>query len=192
MTGSVLLAAGGTGGHLFPAAALAQALKKRGVEVDLATDARALKYGGDFPARAIHTIPSATTTGAGIVSKALATVKLGLGVLSSIRLIRKLKPGVVVGFGGYPTVPPLFAASLLGVPSILHEQNAVIGRANKFLSPRAFPTCAAPIRKQPSMSAIPCARPCSPPPHSPIPSAAAAGCGCWLQGARRAQECSPT
>ena len=136
MTGSVLLAAGGTGGHLFPAAALAQALKKRGVEVDLATDARALKYGGDFPARAIHTIPSATTTGAGIVSKALATVKLGLGVLSSIRLIRKLKPGVVVGFGGYPTVPPLFAASLLGVPSILHEQNAVIGRANKFLAPR--------------------------------------------------------
>ncbi len=132
----VLIAAGGTGGHLFPAASLADALARRGVTVDLATDDRALKYGGGFPARAIHTIPSATTTGAGVLSKALATLILARGVVASARLIRRLKPDVVVGFGGYPTVPPLFAASLLGAPCILHEQNAVMGRANRFLAAR--------------------------------------------------------
>lgn len=132
----ILLAAGGTGGHLFPAASLAEALKRRGVEVDLATDDRALKYGGEFPARAIHAIPSATTTGAGLVSKAMAAVTLGRGVVSALALVRRLKPRAVIGFGGYPTVPPLLAASILGAPSILHEQNAVMGRANKFLASR--------------------------------------------------------
>jgi UDP-N-acetylglucosamine--N-acetylmuramyl-(pentapeptide) pyrophosphoryl-undecaprenol N-acetylglucosamine transferase len=133
---NVLLAAGGTGGHLFPAAALADRLRARGVEVDLATDDRALKYGGDFPARAIHAIPSGTPTKAGLAAKAGAAVSLGLGVVAAARLIRRLKPAVVVGFGGYPTVPPLLAASLMGVPAILHEQNAVLGRANRFLSRR--------------------------------------------------------
>ena len=134
--GNILLAAGGTGGHLFPAASLAGALTRRGYIVDLATDDRALKYGGEFPARAIYPIPSATTTGAGIASKIGAAVVLARGLIASVRLIRRLKPSAVIGFGGYPTVPPLFAASLLGIPSILHEQNAVIGRANKFLAPR--------------------------------------------------------
>jgi UDP-N-acetylglucosamine--N-acetylmuramyl-(pentapeptide) pyrophosphoryl-undecaprenol N-acetylglucosamine transferase len=133
---NVLLAAGGTGGHLFPAAALAAALAKRGIAVDLATDDRALKYGGDFPARAIHAIASATTTNAGALAKARAATVLGLGVVSALALVRRLKPAVVVGFGGYPTVPPLIAAWLLGRPGILHEQNAVMGRANRFLSPR--------------------------------------------------------
>jgi UDP-N-acetylglucosamine--N-acetylmuramyl-(pentapeptide) pyrophosphoryl-undecaprenol N-acetylglucosamine transferase len=133
---NVLLAAGGTGGHLFPAAALAAALRARGVETDLATDDRALKYGGDFPARAIHAIPSGTTTRAGLVAKGQAALQLGLGVVVAARLIRRLRPAAVIGFGGYPTVPPLVAASLLGVPTILHEQNAVLGRANRFLSGR--------------------------------------------------------
>jgi UDP-N-acetylglucosamine--N-acetylmuramyl-(pentapeptide) pyrophosphoryl-undecaprenol N-acetylglucosamine transferase len=133
---NVLLAAGGTGGHLFPAAALASALRARGIEVDLATDDRALKYGGDFPARGVHAIPSATPTRAGLAAKAQAAAALGLGVVAAARLIRRLKPAAVVGFGGYPTVPPLVAASLLRVPSILHEQNAVLGRANAFLSAR--------------------------------------------------------
>ena len=117
---NVLLAAGGTGGHLFPAAALASALKARGIEVDLATDDRALKYGGDFPAGAIYPIPSATPTRTGLVAKAQAAAMLGVGALSALRLLMRLKPAAVVGFGGYPTVPPLVAASLLGVPSILH------------------------------------------------------------------------
>ncbi len=132
----ILLAAGGTGGHLFPDVALAEALAKRGSTVELATDARALRYGGAFPARAIHAIPAATTTGAGALSKARATLVLGGGLVVALALIAKLKPRAVVGFGGYPTVPPLLAASLLGAPSVLHEQNAVMGRANRFLARR--------------------------------------------------------
>ena len=132
----ILLAAGGTGGHLFPAAALAEALAKRGAVVELATDARALRYGGEFPARAIHAIPAATTTGAGVLSKARASLVLGGGLIVALALVGRLKPRAVVGFGGYPTVPPLLAASLLGAPSVLHEQNAVMGRANRFLARR--------------------------------------------------------
>jgi len=132
----VLLAAGGTGGHLFPAASLAAALARRGVAVDLVTDDRALKYGADFPARAIHAVPSATPTGAGAASKLVAGATLARGVVSALALIRRLRPRAVVGFGGYPTVPPLFAAALMGAPSVLHEQNAVIGRANRFLASR--------------------------------------------------------
>jgi len=135
-SGCILLAAGGTGGHLFPAAALAAALGKRGAEAELATDDRALKYGQDFPARAIHAFPSATTTGAGALSKARAAVTLGAGVAAALIKMRRIGPRAVVGFGGYPTVPPVLAASLLGIPTILHEQNAVMGRANRFLSPR--------------------------------------------------------
>ncbi len=132
----ILLAAGGTGGHLFPAAALAAALGKRGAEVELATDGRALKFGADFPARAVHAFPAATTTGAGALNKARAAVTLGAGVAVALVRLKRIRPQAVVGFGGYPTVPPVFAASLLGIPTILHEQNAVMGRANRFLSSR--------------------------------------------------------
>ena len=108
----ILIAAGGTGGHLFPAQALAIALDRRGLPVELATDERALKYGGDFPARAIHAIPSATPTGAGLLSKASAALVLGRGVALALLRIRKIAPLAVIGFGGYPTVPP--AASRIG------------------------------------------------------------------------------
>jgi UDP-N-acetylglucosamine--N-acetylmuramyl-(pentapeptide) pyrophosphoryl-undecaprenol N-acetylglucosamine transferase len=135
-TRSILLAAGGTGGHLFPAAALAAALAKRGAEVELATDSRALKFGGDFPARAIHAFPSATTTEAGALAKARASLTLGAGFAAAAVKLSRIKPRAVVGFGGYPTVPPLLAAWLLRIPTVLHEQNAVMGRANRFLSPR--------------------------------------------------------
>ena len=134
----VLLAAGGTGGHLFPAAALAAALANRGVPVELATDARAMKYGQDFPARAIHAFPSATTTGAGALNKAAAALTLGAGVSAALVKLMRISPRAVVGFGGYPTVPPLLAASALRIPSVVHEQNAVMGRANRFLSPRVM------------------------------------------------------
>jgi len=132
----VLVCAGGTGGHLFPAEALAVALGRRGFPVELATDDRALKYGAQFPARAIHAIPSATPTGAGLVSKIGAALVLTRGVAVAYARLRAIAPRVVIGFGGYPTVPPLLAAALLGLPTLLHEQNAVMGRANRFLAGR--------------------------------------------------------
>jgi UDP-N-acetylglucosamine--N-acetylmuramyl-(pentapeptide) pyrophosphoryl-undecaprenol N-acetylglucosamine transferase len=130
----VLLAAGGTGGHLFPAEALAVALERRGVVVDLATDHRAAHY--KFPARDVHLIPSATVRGRNPIALARTGITLALGIANAWSLIGRIKPRVVVGFGGYPTVPPLLAASLRGVPSILHEQNGVMGRANRALAAR--------------------------------------------------------
>ncbi len=136
MNGPVLLAAGGTGGHLFPAEALATALAKRGIAVHLATDERALKYGAGFPAAEIHPIPSATLKSKSPVAVAGTLLALGRGLVASLALVRRLKPAAVVGFGGYPTVPPVLAATLLGVPSLIHEQNGVLGRANRLLAPR--------------------------------------------------------
>jgi UDP-N-acetylglucosamine--N-acetylmuramyl-(pentapeptide) pyrophosphoryl-undecaprenol N-acetylglucosamine transferase len=130
----VLLAAGGTGGHLFPAEALAVALNKRGVTVDLATDHRAAHY--KFLARDVHIIPSATVRGRNPVALARTGATLGLGIAKAWSLIGRIRPAVVVGFGGYPTVPPLMAASLRGVPTVLHEQNGVMGRANRALAAR--------------------------------------------------------
>ena len=132
----VLLAAGGTGGHLFPAQALAHALAARGVPVELVTDERALRYGDGFPARATHSVPSATPTASGLLAKATAIASLARGVLASLALLRRVKPRVVVGFGGYPTVPPIVAASLLRIPTVVHEANAVMGRANRLLAGR--------------------------------------------------------
>ncbi len=132
----VLLAAGGTGGHLFPAEALAGALAARGITVELVTDERAQRYGGHFPARAIHQIPSATPSGGSLFARLKAVLTLGIGTLAALFLLLRVRPAALVGFGGYPTVPPVFAARLLGVPTILHEQNAVMGRANRFLASR--------------------------------------------------------
>lgn len=132
----VLLAAGGTGGHLFPAEALAGELAARGCVVDLVTDERALRYGGAFPARAIHAVRAGTPTGGSLAAKAGAVAKLLAGTWDAVSLMRRVRPVCVVGFGGYPTVPPLLAASLLRIPAILHEQNAVMGRANRFLAGR--------------------------------------------------------
>jgi UDP-N-acetylglucosamine--N-acetylmuramyl-(pentapeptide) pyrophosphoryl-undecaprenol N-acetylglucosamine transferase len=130
----VLLAAGGTGGHLFPAQALADALLKRGVIVDLATDARAAHF--KFPARTVHLIPSATLRGRNPVSLARTATLLTLGTAKAWSMLGRVRPAVVVGFGGYPTVPPLMAATLHGIPTVLHEQNGVMGRANRLLAAR--------------------------------------------------------
>ncbi len=132
----IMLAAGGTGGHLFPAEALSHALAARGLRVVLVTDSRAGAFAGDFPTEAIHAVPSATPSGRGLLAIISAGWTLLRGVLASRALIRKLKPAVVVGFGGYPTVPPLMAATMLDVPSLIHEQNGVLGRANRALSSR--------------------------------------------------------
>lgn len=136
MTELVLLAAGGTGGHLFPAEALAAALAARGFQVDLATDARAARYAGHFPARELHVLPADTVRGRSPVALARTGLALASGFVSSLALVRRLKPAAVVGFGGYPTVPPLLAASVLGVPTLVHEANGVMGRANRMLARR--------------------------------------------------------
>ena len=132
----ILLAAGGTGGHLFPAEALGVELIKRGLHVRLATDARALRYSGLFTPDNIVVVPSETVRGRNPISLARTAVMLGYGTLVAASAIRRLKPSAVVGFGGYPTLPPLMAAKLLGVPTLIHDANAVLGRANRFLSGR--------------------------------------------------------
>jgi UDP-N-acetylglucosamine--N-acetylmuramyl-(pentapeptide) pyrophosphoryl-undecaprenol N-acetylglucosamine transferase len=134
--GTILISAGGTGGHLFPAESLAAELGRRGWTVDLATDERADKYGRAFPARTIHIIASQTIRGRTPVALAKTALALGRGILQSLSLIRRIRPAAVVGFGGYPTFPPLMAATLSNVPTILHEQNAVMGRANVRLAAR--------------------------------------------------------
>jgi UDP-N-acetylglucosamine--N-acetylmuramyl-(pentapeptide) pyrophosphoryl-undecaprenol N-acetylglucosamine transferase len=131
---SIVLAAGGTGGHLFPAFALAQELGRRAVAVDLLTDRRGDRYGADFPARAIHQLTSATLTGRSPLAAAKTGLTLLRGVASAVLLLRRLKPAAVVGFGGYPSFAPVVAARLLRLPTLLHEQNAVLGRANRLLA----------------------------------------------------------
>ena len=130
----ILLAAGGTGGHLFPAQALADALIKRGAAIDLATDVRTAHF--QFPARNVHLIPSATVRGRNPVSLARTAALLTLGTAKAWSMLGRMRPAAVVGFGGYPTVPPLLAAALRGIPTVLHEQNGVMGRANRLLAAR--------------------------------------------------------
>ena len=132
----VLLAAGGTGGHLFPAEALAAALVKRGVPVHLTTDRRAARYGGAFAEDAIHVVASATLRGRNPFAYSRTATMLGVGLVQAFALIGRLRPAAVIGFGGYPTIPPVLAATWRRVPSLIHDANAVIGRANRLLAPR--------------------------------------------------------
>lgn len=137
MAGLILLAAGGTGGHLFPAEALAHELNARGHIVHLVTDERAGRFIPNFPAASVHTVPSATFGSKRPDLLARSFWRIWRGFRASGELIRRLKPDVVVGFGGYPTVPPMMAAQQAGKPTIVHEQNAVMGRANRMLAGRA-------------------------------------------------------
>lgn len=131
-----MLAAGGTGGHLFPAQALAEELARRGIAVELATDTRGDRYGAGFPARHVHQIASATLSGRSPVAVAKTGVTLTRGVAAAFKLMGETRPDAVVGFGGYPSFPPVLAARMRGIPTILHEQNAILGRANKMLAKR--------------------------------------------------------
>jgi UDP-N-acetylglucosamine--N-acetylmuramyl-(pentapeptide) pyrophosphoryl-undecaprenol N-acetylglucosamine transferase len=134
MAGTILICAGGTGGHLFPAEAVARVLQQRGWRIELVTDHRTRDYGGGFPAAETHIVASATPSGRGLAGKAGAGLKLFGGTLRALRVVGRIKPAVAVGFGGYPTVPPILAARLRGVPTIIHDQNAVLGRANRLLA----------------------------------------------------------
>ena len=129
-----ILMAGGTGGHLFPAMALAEELRRRGHVIQLMTDHRVESYGGRFPAREIHIVPSATPSLSNPVKFVAAGFRILWGIAVAWQKLGRIKPDAVVGFGGYPVFPPFIAASLRGTPGLLHEQNAVMGRANRALA----------------------------------------------------------
>ena len=132
----VLVAAGGTGGHLFPAEALAAALSKRDIATHLVTDRRAARFGGAFPDDRVHIVASATFASKNPIAVGRTLATLALGFNQARNLIGRLKPAAVIGFGGYPTIPPVLAAVWRRVPSLIHDSNAVIGRANRLLAPR--------------------------------------------------------
>lgn len=136
MTGaSIVLTAGGTGGHLFPAHSLAGELRRRGYEIDLITDNRVTSFSNDFPGRGIHRVPSATFRGKSPIEAIKMVATNSNGFKMSYDVLGDLKPKAMVGFGGYPTIPPVLAALARGIPSMIHEQNSVMGRANRFLAP---------------------------------------------------------
>ena len=136
MSRSFVLAAGGTGGHVFPAEALARELLGRGSRVHLLSDGRADGIAGRVPGIEIHRV-RAGRFGGGPGQAAKAFADLALGSVQAGQLLRRLAPTAVIGFGGYPSFPTMLAAAYLGLPTVVHEQNAVLGRANRWLAPRA-------------------------------------------------------
>ena len=141
-----VVAAGGTGGHLFPAQALSEALAARGWRIVLATDERGAAYAGSFPAEERIPLSAATYKPGDAVGLLKAALAIGRGVGQAMSAFRRLDPDIVVGFGGYPSAPALLAALATGRRTMIHEQNAVMGRANRMLAPMvsevacAFPT----------------------------------------------------
>jgi UDP-N-acetylglucosamine--N-acetylmuramyl-(pentapeptide) pyrophosphoryl-undecaprenol N-acetylglucosamine transferase len=129
---TIVLCAGGTGGHLFPAQALAAELARRGRTIVVMTDARGKNYNTEFPGASIQTIPSATFAGG--LSLFTAPFSILAGVLVGLNKLLRLKPAAVIGFGGYPSLPVMIAAGLGGFPTAIHEQNAVLGRVNRLVA----------------------------------------------------------
>lgn len=131
----ILLAAGGTGGHMFPAQALAEEMIGRGWQVKLSTDLRGKKYAGDFPKEvSIETVKASTFSRGGLKGKILTPILIVLGVLGALRSINKEKPSIIVGFGGYPAIPALMAGGIRKIPRIIHEQNGILGRVNRLFA----------------------------------------------------------
>jgi UDP-N-acetylglucosamine--N-acetylmuramyl-(pentapeptide) pyrophosphoryl-undecaprenol N-acetylglucosamine transferase len=136
-TGPVVIAAGGTGGHVFPALALARGLINDGQATVFVTDRRGGSFGAEFAEVPCHTVRAGALAGRGVLGTARGIADMILGIFQARKLLRRLAPSLAVGFGGYPAVPPLLAAWSLGVPTLVHEANAVLGRANRLLAPRA-------------------------------------------------------
>jgi UDP-N-acetylglucosamine--N-acetylmuramyl-(pentapeptide) pyrophosphoryl-undecaprenol N-acetylglucosamine transferase len=131
----IVLAAGGTGGHVFPAEALARTLMQRGYRLALITDSRGTGYRGALAQIETHRLPVSTLSGS-LAQKLRGGIDLALSLLRARKLLRRLRPAAVIGFGGYPSVPTMLAAQQTGIATALHEQNAVLGRANRLLARR--------------------------------------------------------
>ena len=131
----VVLAAGGTGGHIFPAIAVAEELLSRGIAVSLVTDRRGQGFGDRLADVDLHRISASGVSG-GASAKLRGAASIALGFLQARRLLARLKPACVVGFGGYPSVPTMLAATSRRLPTLIHEQNAVLGRANRLVAGR--------------------------------------------------------
>lgn len=132
----VLLAAGGTGGHVFPAEALANELMNRGYRLGLVTDKRGKAYGGALGALEQHRILAGGIAGKSVPARIKSIAELGIGTWQAWRLLQRLNPDAVVGFGGYASVPTMLAATFTSTPTAIHEQNALLGRANRLLAGR--------------------------------------------------------
>ncbi|MFO1047830.1 MAG: undecaprenyldiphospho-muramoylpentapeptide beta-N-acetylglucosaminyltransferase [Geminicoccaceae bacterium] len=128
MSGTILITAGGTGGHMFPALALGRALRRRGREVALVTDSRGARYvGGELP----FTVVAAGSPSGRLGERLRGVAQLARGLAQSLLALRRIRPVVAASFGGYASVPAAIAAGLSRVPVLVHEQNAVFGRANR-------------------------------------------------------------
>lgn len=132
----ILLASGGTGGHVFPAEALAVELKERGYQLGLVTDRRGGEVRGQLAEIPVYRIRAGGIAGKGVFNRVRSTGELAVGTVQAWRLLKRLSPVCVVGFGGYASVPTMMAANLSGMTTAIHEQNAVLGRANRLLARR--------------------------------------------------------
>ena len=130
----IVLAAGGTGGHVFPAEALAQELSDRGCRLALITDRRGGDLGGRLGELETYRVRAGGIAGKGPVARIRSAGEIAFGTLQARQLLKSLKPSVVVGFGGYASVPTMLAATYSSMPTAIHEQNAVLGRANRLLA----------------------------------------------------------
>lgn len=132
----LLIAAGGTGGHMFPAQALAEEMLGRGWRVRLSTDARGAGYAGGFPEAVERQVVRAGTFARSGLAKLAAPFQIATGTVAALAAMRRDRPACVAGFGGYPALPAMAAARLLGRPRLVHEQNAVLGRVNELFATR--------------------------------------------------------
>ena len=137
----VVLATGGTGGHTFPAAALAEALSARDCQLMLFTDKRDIALPPALAELKVERLAAQGVAGRGIVGRVRAMGELARGTGQAMRLLRRLRPAAVVGFGGYASVPTMLAAQRAGIPTLLHEQNAILGRANRVAAGKAKAIC---------------------------------------------------
>src|SRR5258706_6887763 len=130
-----MLSAGGTGGHLFPAQALAEELIRRGYEVDLITDTRGNVFGADLPARKTYKVPAATFRGRSPIEATKTLGMLGNGFQSAYKIMGEAQPKAIIGFGGYSTLAPRAADLGGGIPAALHEPHFPMGQAHRLLAP---------------------------------------------------------